>query len=302
MQRRLLLFLGLLPLALALTGCGAIEAYAGTAEDEDVPSVDDLLNEHQEAIDIVNAICDPSPAVIPSLDGLAGNRASLREFLKTQRVEHGQLMLGVRIDLLQTRAQIELFKLANQGQAPSFDSYPWEVVREGFIDSVPTNPLSPTTVARRAVVLESPGLDGSDIDPRRAGWVWNSTDEQLYLAGMTENELREVCHGALHSANVDELEPILVSKLQMIRAQLELYQVAHGNKPNLLTEGWSPLTERRLIGEVPLNPLSPYSAASRVVAGTSAMAIDPANAGWVWDEGKQMLYAAGYDDTRRLFD
>ncbi|MCA9296784.1 MAG: hypothetical protein KC983_09705 [Phycisphaerales bacterium] len=299
MDRRLPSLLLLVSVGVALTGCGAYDSYVSHTA-EAAPVGRDIVAEHQEAIQIVHAVCDETPRIVPQPTGEAAHRTALREFLNVRRQEHGQTMLKARLELMQARAQIELYRLANSGESPSFQSVPWEIVTHGFLRSTPTNPLSPDTMARRVLVVETEGLDGSAVDPRRAGWVWNSTDRKLYLAGLTEDELCSASHAALHSAEPARVTPILASKLQSIREQLESYQYAHGSKPNLADEGWKPLTDRRLLSEIPLNPLSPYEAAALVVAGKNGMDVDPNRAGWVWDEGNQMLYAAGFDDRARL--
>jgi len=299
MRQRTMIALSALLLPVTMTACDVYESMM-SREKAAPPAQPNILERHDRAIDIVHAIVDDTPRTVPELDADEAVREALRKFLDARRQAHGQKMLTARLELLQARAQVELYRLANRGKAPSFESIPWEIVSHGFMNHTPANPLSPEAVARRVLIVETTGLDGSDVDPRRAGWVWNATDHRLFLAGMTDEQLLAASHSALHAAEPDDVEPILVSKLQSIREQLESYQSSHGSKPNLADEGWTPLTNRRLLSEIPLNPLSPYETASRVVAGRSGLDVDPTVAGWVWNESNQMLYAAGFDDRERL--
>ena len=48
------------------------------------------------------------------------------------------------------------------------------------IETVPINPLSPPEVASLIVEVTDAGDHGTDIDATRAGWVWNSTDNDIW--------------------------------------------------------------------------------------------------------------------------
>jgi hypothetical protein len=62
----------------------------------------------------------------------------------------------------------------------------WEVlIEKELIQAPPHNPDAPSAVASRVVVVTTPGQGGDAADPTEAGWVWNSADEELYLAGVT---------------------------------------------------------------------------------------------------------------------
>ena len=48
------------------------------------------------------------------------------------------------------------------------------------METVPINPLSPPEVASLIVEVTDAGDHGTDIDATRAGWVWNSTDNDIW--------------------------------------------------------------------------------------------------------------------------
>lgn len=48
------------------------------------------------------------------------------------------------------------------------------------------NPLSPDDVSTRIVPIATAGADGMSVHPSTAGWVWNSADRMLYVAGFAE--------------------------------------------------------------------------------------------------------------------
>jgi len=48
------------------------------------------------------------------------------------------------------------------------------------METVPINPLSPPEVASLIVEVTDAADHGTDIDATRAGWVWNSTDNDIW--------------------------------------------------------------------------------------------------------------------------
>ena len=101
----------------------------------------------------------------------------------------------------------------------------------------------------------------------------------------------------------------LVSQLQTIRSQLELYQVQHnGNYPTLVDEGttdWTPMTEASggfgpYLQQAPLNPFTNSSAVTDWDS-TADGAGDPAGAddanGWFYDSSNGRIMAAKFDEA-----
>ncbi|MHC4129359.1 MAG: hypothetical protein ACYTE6_13955 [Planctomycetota bacterium] len=92
-------------------------------------------------------------------------------------------------------SQIELYT-CQQGKVPW---QPGEVARTqwrplvdnplgdyGYLQSSPSNPLSPPEVATRIVELTEAGDRGLDLDPAHAGWAWNSADHRCYMVGLEQ--------------------------------------------------------------------------------------------------------------------
>lgn len=117
----------------------------------------------------------------------------------------------------------------------------------------------------------------------------------------------------------------LVTQLQTIRSQLELYQVQHnGDYPTLAqlqdttnsVGQWGFMVNRTTeagaasvaisatgtngpyLQQAPKNPFTGFSA---VVAGTSHTAGDPASDGWVYDVATNSIYAVGFDETTQVY-
>lgn len=93
----------------------------------------------------------------------------------------------------------------------------------------------------------------------------------------------------------------LLSQLQTIRSQFELYQVQHGgNYPPVLTGGgsdWRELTEKTDLDHT-LNAAGKYGpylqqapANPFISDDTLAITVGDGTAGWIWDAGTNMIYA-----------
>ncbi len=108
----------------------------------------------------------------------------------------------------------------------------------------------------------------------------------------------------------------IVSQLQTVRSQLELYQVQHnGNYPvdgdGLLD--WTLLTTRtNAAGGTPASgetafgpylqaaPKNSFTNNASVVAGDSSTDGDATN-GWVWDADNNAIFAVGFDEATQEF-
>jgi hypothetical protein len=180
---------------------------------------------------------------------------------------------------------------------------PWEpLLKERLLRGVPANPFSPPDVATYVDIVRMPGKTGDIVSPRAAGWVWNSTDEKLYAA--RDSAAIRACRREDHRRTMrDKVGPYLDPRLELLRAQISLYQLYESDdlwRPGeVADEQWDPLIRAGYIGMAPQNPMSPPHLSSTIVevteAGTPGSAVDPHTAGWVWNSADDRLYAAGYD-------
>ncbi len=99
--------------------------------------------------------------------------------------------VGVQLkaELRTARTACTMYEAEN-GRYPDFVSHGWsELTRYGYLPRVPTNPLSPKSVATKIVVTDQPGVTGADVDPSRAGWVFNTSrgwGGTMYAAGLSD--------------------------------------------------------------------------------------------------------------------
>ncbi|MHC4383315.1 MAG: hypothetical protein ACYTEY_11805 [Planctomycetota bacterium] len=102
-----------------------------------------------------------------------------------------QRAVGVQLksQLLMARNACEIYEVEN-GQYPDFASDGWsELTRYGYLPRVPTNPLSPKSVATKIIVTNQAGVTGADVDPSQAGWVFNTSsgwNGKMYAAGLSD--------------------------------------------------------------------------------------------------------------------
>jgi hypothetical protein len=188
--------------------------------------------------------------------------------------------------------------------APDPDSdAPWApLIQERLLRGVPANPFSPPDVATRIDVVRTPGKTGEIVNPKAAGWVWNSTDEILYAA--QDSAAIRACRREDYRRTMrDKVGPYLDPRLELLRAQISLYQLYESDdlwRPGeVADEQWDPLIRAGYVSVAPQNPMSPPQLSTTIVevadTGVSGSAIDPASAGWVWNSADDRLYAAGYD-------
>ena len=95
------------------------------------------------------------------------------------------------------RTQIELYRLVNRHDpwpATGSDPYSWSWYLRtddpAFRPQPPRNPLADDAVASRVVAISTHGATGARVDPATAGWVWNTSDEQFFAAGIDESPSR----------------------------------------------------------------------------------------------------------------
>jgi hypothetical protein len=94
------------------------------------------------------------------------------------------------------RLAIRSFTAMNDAP-PDFDGAGWRpLIEGGFLPEPVANPMLPIPNALRIAVIEIPGAEGDLVAMDDAGWVWNATDQRLYAAGFTDDELEETASDA----------------------------------------------------------------------------------------------------------
>jgi hypothetical protein len=97
--------------------------------------------------------------------------------------------LQLKAELKTARTACQIYEAEN-GRYPDFAADGWsELLRNGYLHKVPTNPHSPKSVATSIIVTSQTGVTGADVDPSRAGWVFNTTSGwsgQMYAAGFSD--------------------------------------------------------------------------------------------------------------------
>ena len=76
-----------------------------------------------------------------------------------------------QLDLV--RAACEFYRAKNRNRYPDFGQEGWTpLIESRLLRETPRNPLSPTAVASKILVIRRTGITGANIDPAKAGWVW----------------------------------------------------------------------------------------------------------------------------------
>ncbi len=102
----------------------------------------------------------------------------------------------------------------------------------------------------------------------------------------------------------------IASMVQTVRSQIELYAVQNGRYPWSAGDGaegqWDVLIQGNYLQRAPRNPLSPPSAATRIIELTeprdTGSNIDPSTAGWVWNSTDHTFYAIGREGWCRTME
>ncbi|MHC4826130.1 MAG: type II secretion system protein [Planctomycetota bacterium] len=104
-------------------------------------------------------------------------------------VHQRAVSVKLKAELHMVRSTCEMYE-ADYGQYPDLASNGWsELTGDGYLPRVPTNPLSPKSVATKIIVTDQPGLTGADFDPGDAGWVFNTSSGwsgRMYAAGLSD--------------------------------------------------------------------------------------------------------------------
>lgn len=190
------------------------------------------------------------------------------------------------------RSAIHTHRHWNDGRSPDvIGSWDWS-----GLAGPPANPLSPPDVATRIIEVTTTGARWDAVDPSRAGWIWNSADGILWASGFDDDTNRITDWKAKPEA---EKTQWLTDSLERTRRKIAEYQQIHAEDPDLIGRQWSQFGEKFM--PIPTNPQSPRLVWRRVVEvtepGVGGAAIDPADAGYVWNSADGTLHLAGFDES-----
>ena len=133
-----------------------------------------------------------------------------RDFKSFKRVF---LVETVRWQLTSVSFASARYRATHGGNYPDFAKGGWrELADGGYLDELPWNPLSPSDVATKLVVIDDPELTARDVDRLTAGWVWHSASSCLMAAGFGRDA------GALHVPSVDDRRRLPDGPMLLARA------------------------------------------------------------------------------------
>ncbi|MHC4218880.1 MAG: hypothetical protein ACYSU7_10550 [Planctomycetota bacterium] len=283
---------------LVLTGCGPREGQARARAEVKPPRAAETRDQAAAKPELVTTSADtatsPPPPVHPTVAAMA--EAHIEGLMADYHALSGQVE--------NVRTAVTAYGRRGRVWTPDLSgSQPWnDLIRTRLLWEEPANPFSPPEVAAQVHVIEEPGVAGESVSPRTAGWVWNSTDEVLEVA-RDSAAIRACGREAKRRTIREQVGPYLDPRLELIRAQITLYQLYESDdlwRPGeVASEQWTPLIRGGYVTRTPQNPMSPDDLSSRIVevteGGALGSAIDPATAGWVWNSTDHKLFAAGYD-------
>jgi hypothetical protein len=298
-MRRTLLMTSLLAVALS-AGCGPSESQARsrakTRPERAEPVAAEPAPETPVALEPPPEVPEPPAAPVdPAIAALA--KAHIEGLMADYQTLCNQVEdIGSVLDQYHDRR--------GRAWAPDLSSSePWqELMRLGLLRREPVNPFSPPSVGSRIHVVDEPGVGAEAASPRTAGWVWNTADALLYVAG--DSAAIRACRREQERRYLREtVGPYLDTRLELMRAQIALYQLYESDhlwKPGeVAREQWAPLIRAGYVSSAPHNPLTPEDRSQEIVEitepGAKGKAVDPVSAGWVWNSADRKLYAAGYD-------
>ena len=105
--------------------------------------------------------------------------------------------------------------------------------------------------------------------------------------------------------------PNIDSIVQTVRSQIELYRVQHDDElpwapGKVAQKQWAPLVDENYLQGAPRNPLSPPSAATRIIEltepGDTGRNVDPSTAGWAWNSTDHSFYPIGRENWHRAVE
>jgi hypothetical protein len=194
--------------------------------------------------------------------------------------------------LRSTRLAIARFEKLN-GRSPDFDNNGWvELVAQKLIKASPRNPLSPREVDDEIEVISEVGVKGDAVSARKAGWVWNSSNNALYVAEFSENALVQMAKGAASGSNYIALpDVLLIARLNYLRDIVARLQTP-GSRPGKIVypsaaELSAYLKEN---GPCPANPIN-NSAMIQPIDWIKRKPPINGNAGWNYDNKSGKVWA-----------
>ena len=126
--------------------------------------------------------------------------------------------------------------------------------------------------------------------------TWNQLTQILSKRGAKVVSLSNAVSMAGQAASV-------LSQLQTIRAQIELFALAHkGAYPDFESSGWKELVDGKYVTKAPSNPMCPARVAARVAVvnthGATGVEFAATSAGWVWNSVDHQMYPAGVTEEQ----
>jgi hypothetical protein len=188
------------------------------------------------------------------------------------------------------------------GQSPDFTGPVWkELQATQLIKATPRNPFSPREVADQVEIITTPGMKGDVIDDKKSGWVWNSSNNALYLAGHDDVSLAKLSQGALSGEHALALpDAILMARLNLLRNAVARLQTT-GHRPGkviypTIAELVAHVNEH---GKCPANPMNDQSTIQALEWVQRSPAVR-GNAGWNYDSKAGHIWAnsAVLDENR----
>jgi hypothetical protein len=210
-----------------------------------------------------------------------------------KRVESKASESHAAIELLRSmRITIARFEKLN-GRSPDFENNGWaELIDQKLIKANPRNPFSPRDVDDQIEIISEVGVKGDTVSAKKAGWVWNSSNNALYVAGFSESTLVKMAKGAASGSHSIALPDLLtIGRLNYLRDIVARLQT-EGNRPGKIVnpsvaELSAYLKEN---GPCPANPINN----STVIQSIEWIKRKPpinGSAGWNYDSKTGKLWA-----------
>lgn len=213
------------------------------------------------------------------------------------------VMLGSQMEAWQYL--IDLYRTVH-GKDPPIEELSWELLASmdpSMAGYEPTNLFVADGVARVIAVVDGVRQRPDRVSPAKAGWVWNARTRLLTPTGVPAADIHRALLDTEHANRVlyiDWRANLAREQLRSLRFAVRSYTMRHGSPPDFENAGWGPLVESGYLAEPIANPMLPIGNAGRIIVvdgrGVEGDAVAMDDAGWVWNETDEMLYAAGFTD------
>ncbi len=115
-----------------------------------------------------------------AMEAAGVERGTTTDLQRAQALNDITMNFTRRNQLMTLRAQIELFRIRNEGALPDLEHHQWQdLIAQNYVKAPPRNPCSPPEVSTKIIVSKS----GKDLDPKTAGWGFDPEKGELYAAG-----------------------------------------------------------------------------------------------------------------------